>query len=199
MDVSDLLEPSSWSWTIFCILLLGACTTAKIHTVKPIGYAGRYDIIRKRWDKVANMQQARFDASGIAARGNIFIVGGTIVEFEFRYPRGPTVATKTCEIYNVSTNEWQFITSLHAPRWGGSMVYLKGALYVVGGALFRDRLDFKEVLFIESYDFEWNTWKLKTKIPVLNWNNITCKGSSPRVNKRVLRKSITKPLSLEEL
>lgn len=79
------------------------------------------------------------------------------------------------------------------------MVYLKGALYVVGGALFRGRLDSEEVLFVESYDFKVNTWRPKTKIPILNWNNITCKGSTLKVDKRVLKKPITEPLCLKEL
>ena len=36
-------------------------------------------------------------------------------------------------MFNVSTNEWQFIGSLNVSRAFGSMVCLKGTLYVLGG------------------------------------------------------------------
>ena len=69
---------------------------------------------------------------------------------------------KTCEMFNVSTNEWQFIGSLNVPRVYGSMVCLKGTLYVLGGIndLVRSELS------VECYDPAESKWIEKTAIPV---------------------------------
>ena len=70
------------------------------------------------------------------------------------------VVTATCEVYDGTTNEWQFIESLNAPCCLGSMVCLKGSLYVVEG-LPSSSLS----LVAECYDFEEKVWKEKTKLP----------------------------------
>ena len=70
--------------------------------------------------------------------------------------------SKRCEMYNVSTNEWQYIGSLNHFRVYGSMVCLKGTLYVLGGTKnTRDSL-----LAVESYDLTKDEWIKKTTIPV---------------------------------
>ena len=51
-------------------------------------------------------------------------------------------------MYNISTNEWQLIGSLMVDHFHGSMVCLKGKLYVLGGTD-----DFGESrLSVECYD-----------------------------------------------
>lgn len=92
------------------------------------------------------------------------LVALSVVLFPYEVPE---VVTETCEMYNVWTNEWQFIASLHAPRKNGSMVYLRGCLYVLGGGLSANGEVSWDALVVESYDFERNTWTPKTKIPVL--------------------------------
>lgn len=105
------------------------------------------------------MMRARSNACGTAANGKIFIAGGM----------GPNKreCNLTSEVYNVTTNEWQLIASLMAPRVGGSMVCLKGALYVVGGVCqSSSSTDDSFSLTVESSDFENKEWKQKTKIPI---------------------------------
>ena len=63
-------------------------------------------------------------------------------------------------MFNVSTNEWQFIGGLNFPRAYGSMVCLKGTLYVLGGSAFRSELS------VECYDPAENKRIVKTTIPM---------------------------------
>ena len=104
----------------------------------------------------------------MAARGRIFVAGGVINDVFRDEGVLDAVVTETCEMYNVSTNERQYIASLQKPRQGGSMVYLKGSLYEVGGKRrSKDHIP-THTLVVESYDFESNAWKPETKIPLLS-------------------------------
>ena len=82
------------------------------------------------------------------------------------FPDSDIVTTDTCEVYNVSTNLWQFIASLFAPRSSSSTVCIKGTLYVAGGYHWEDgRSSTPHALVVESNDFERNTWEIKKKMP----------------------------------
>ena len=89
-------------------------------------------------------------------------------------------------MHNISTNEWQFIGSLNAVHSFGSMVCLKGTLYVLGGT-FHDHLN------VECYDPSEDKWIKKTTIPVKMiskdiHNNDTFKGCVLKLSKGVLDK-----------
>ena len=84
----------------------------------------RFDTVENKWEEIANMQQARRCAFGVATEGKIFLTGGT----------EDWQSWKTCEMFDISSNEWQLIGSLTVDRTCGSMVRLKGTLYVLGGA-----------------------------------------------------------------
>ena len=93
--------------------------------------AERFDTVKNKWEEIANLQQERVDSFGVATEGKIFLAGGR------HTGRGLLTSwLKTCEVYNTSTNEWQLIGSLNFPRAGGSMVCLKGTLYVLGGTTY---------------------------------------------------------------
>ena len=68
---------------------------------------------------------------------------------------------KTCEVYNISTNEWQFIGSLNVPRLWGNMVCVNGTLYVLGGSQSVCRSEYT----VESYNPRENLWTQKTSTP----------------------------------
>ena len=91
------------------------------------------------------------------------------------------------EMYNTSTNEWQFIGSLKVPRAYDSMLCLKGTLYVLGGAdVFKD-----SSLCVECYDPTEDKGIFKTTIPVtmiLKDSNKTFSGCALKLFKRVLDK-----------
>ena len=121
------------------------------------------------------MQQKRGNAFGVASEGKIFVAGGTDWQAYF----------KTCEMFNVSTNEWQFIGSLNVSRAYGSMVCLKGALYVLGGSSDRSHLA------VECYDPPRDKWIVKTTIPVKmisEDNGDTFSGCVLKLSKGVLNK-----------
>ena len=116
--------------------------------------AERFDTVENKWEEIANMQQERGCAFGSATEGKIFVTGG-VQRRRSRF--------NTCEMYNISTNEWQFIGSLNVPRKYGSMVCLKGTLYVLGG---RNEFSERSELSVECYDPTEKKWILKTTIPV---------------------------------
>ena len=114
--------------------------------------AERFDTVENKWEEIANMQEKKENAFGVATEGKIFVAGGMQ---DWRW------SLKTCEMFNVSTSEWQFIGSLTVYRAYGSMVCLKGTLYVLGTNDFGGRQ-----LSVECYDPSEDKWIEKTTIPV---------------------------------
>ena len=143
--------------------------------------ARRFDTLENKWVQIADMNEERINACGVAAHGKIFVAGGCMV---------------SCEMYNVSSNEWREMASLNIPRAGASMVRVNGLLYIVGGAY--PFHSFAATL--ESYDIEtnmWTTWKKETKIPI---SNLVCpmeglqilKACSLNIRKDLLPKPISR-------
>ena len=120
--------------------------------------ADRFDVMEKKWEEITDMQQARGGAFGVASQENIFVAGGADEE---------GTVLKTCEVYNVSTNEWQLIANLNVYRTHGSMVCLGGTLYVLGGF---DQSKKNPEHSVECYDKQ-GKWTVKTTIPVERWKN----------------------------
>jgi len=139
-----------------------------------VAKAERFDTVQNEWEEIADMQEKRDCAFGVATQGKIFIAGG----------RGQWgIVSKTCEVYNISTNEWQFIGSLNVPCFWGSMVCVNGTLYVLGGT--------RNGYTVESYDPTMNEWTQKTTIPVdeiPEKENRSFKGCALKVSKAALDK-----------
>ena len=115
--------------------------------------AERFDTVGNKWEEIANMQQQKWCAFGAASEGKIFLAGG-IQE---------RMWSTTCEMYNISSNKWQLIGSLNDDlRAFGSMVCLKGTLYVLGGIRGPGEND----LSVECYDPTEDKWNKKTIMPV---------------------------------
>ena len=129
--------------------------------------AERFDTVENKWEEIANMQQKRVGSFGVGTEGKIFLAGGmrpergkgTYLETPWLFK---SARLKTCEMYNTLTNEWQLIGGLNVPRANGSMVCLKGTLYVLGGSS-----DVRQShLSVECYDPIEDKWIIKTTIPV---------------------------------
>ena len=132
------------------LYLLGGSTPGNASYVSK---AERFNIAETQWEEIADMQQGRGGAFGVASEEKIFVAGGL---------NEKNKVTKKCEMYNVSTNEWQFIGSLNTWRVYGSMVCLNGTCFVLGGTKNnRDRL-----LSVECYDSAQDKWIEKASIPV---------------------------------
>ena len=158
------------------LYLLGGSTPGNASYVSK---AERFNIAETQWEEIADMQQGRGGAFGVASEGKIFVAGGL---------NEKNKVSKKCEMYNVSTNEWQFIGSLNTWRVYGSMVCLSGTCYVLGGTKNnRDRL-----LSVECYDSTEDKWIEKTSIPVERYsteNKNTFTGCVMKLSKGVLEKS----------
>ena len=136
--------------------------------------AERFDTAGNKWEEIANMQQKRENAVGVATEGKIFVAGGSQCSQTY---------LNTCEMFNVSTNEWQFIGSLNVSRAFGSMVCLKGTLYVLGGLPVKCFV--QSELSVECYDPAENKWIEKTAIPI----KMICKGNNDAFTGCVLKLS----------
>ena len=144
-----------------------------------VSKAERFNIAETQWEEIADMQQGRGGAFGVASEGKIFVAGGL---------NEKNKVSKKCEMYNVSTNEWQFIGSLNTWRVYGSMVRLSGTFYVLGGT--KNNRD--SLLSVECYDSTEDKWIEKTSIPVERYsteNKNTFTGCVMKLSKGVLEKS----------
>ena len=146
-----------------------------------VSKAERFNIVETHWEEIADMQQGRGGAFGVASEEKIFVAGGLSEKRK---------VSKKCEMYNVSTNEWHFIGSLNTWRMYGSMVCLSGTLYVIGGTKNnRDRL-----LSVECYDSTEDKWIEKTSIPVEGYppgSKSTFTGCVMKLCKGVLEPALT--------
>ncbi|KAL9962606.1 hypothetical protein ACROYT_G031725 [Oculina patagonica] len=117
----------------------------------------RYDLNQRKWDKLADLQEARREASGAAVHRNIFIAGGW----------SETYKLKTCEVYNDITNEWQSIarSSIVCRSFYGNIMCVDDKVYAVKDCWDCAREQRGE---IECYDPDKNEWNVITKIPVSN-------------------------------
>ena len=125
--------------------------------------AERFDTVKNKWEEIADMQEGRSCAFGVATENKIFVTGGL---------RNGT-RLKTCEIYNISTNEWQLVANLNVPRFHGSMVCLNGKLYVLGGVNDRNQGE----LSVECFDPANDQWIQETTIPVTNTDPFQIKNT----------------------
>ena len=160
------------------LYLLGGSTPGNASYVSK---AERFNIAETQWEEIADMQQGRGGAFGVASEEKIFVAGGLSEKRK---------VSKKCEMYNVSTNEWHFIGSLNTWRMYGSMVCLSGTLYVLGGTKNnRDRL-----LSVECYDSTEDKWIEKTSIPVEGYapgSKSTFTGCVMKLCKGVLEPALT--------
>ena len=115
--------------------------------------AERFHTVHKKWKEIADMKQERSCAFGVATQGKIFVAGGEGRENK---------QLNSCEVYTISTNEWQFIGSLNVPRLWGSMVCVNGTLYVLGGSQKYQGFEYT----VESYDPTVKRWTQRASIPV---------------------------------
>ena len=122
--------------------------------------ADRYDLSKNKWDKIADMQEARKWACGATAHGQIFIAGGVNLQCHFS-----NMMSKSCEVYSETTNKWQYIASLRVPRYGPTnMMCVDDKLYVLGGLWSTEHHQTGKP--VECYDPVNNEWIEHTKMPV---------------------------------
>ena len=131
----------------------------------PLKECARFDTEQSEWQKIAPLNEGRANAFGVGKNGKIFIAGGSTVR------RWRIKILNTCEVYNILTDEWQFIANLTLRRTLGSMVLIDETLYVLGGSTTtRYPCPGKSSDKVECYNHEGNEWNDKATVPV---NKIT--------------------------
>ena len=134
-----------------------------IYPRKSLSHSSTFDTGGNEWREIAPLKEPRIDACGVSKNGQmIFIAGGYGLRPGWCWPGW----LKSCEVYNIATNEWQFIASLTVPRVCAQMVLIDGTLYVLGGEgeEFRDLYD--AVVPVECYDEERDIWNDITAKPI---------------------------------
>ena len=136
-----------------CLYVLGGEAVRNYSHPEYVTVAERFDTVGHQWEKIADMQQERGEAFGVAFQGKIFVAGGKDRSRK---------ELNSCEVYNITTDEWQFIGNLNVPRSHGSMLCVNGTIYVLGGSLPR----YANAHTVEVYEPVGNKWTQKTTIPV---------------------------------
>ena len=144
-----------------------------------VATAEGFNTVENQWKRIADMQQERGDAFGMAFQGKIFVAGG-------QDRSGKEL--DSCEVYSIATNEWQLIGSLNVPRVSGSMVSVNGTIYVLGGS----QPGFpRHAYTVEVYDPLVNKWTKKTTIPlerIPQGRRSSFKGCALKLSRGVLDK-----------
>ncbi|CAF1597901.1 unnamed protein product, partial [Didymodactylos carnosus] len=105
------------------------------------------------WTKEVPMLTNRSGAAACSIEHFIYVVGG--------YTSNENVATQldSVECFNILSNQWTFIQSLHCRRSAHSCVVLDRKILATGGY---DGNNFLSV--VEIYDPDTNTWEFSTSL-----------------------------------
>ena len=127
-----------------------------------LSHCSAFDVEGNAWKEIAPLKEARRDAFGVSKHDEkVFIAGGHGIFFDW---------LNSCEVYNIATNEWQFIGSLTVSRVQGKMVLINETIYVLGGRVkrpFQDPCVFPDgKIAVEWYDEERDEWNDRTIIPI---------------------------------
>ena len=117
----------------------------------------RFDPINNKMEELADINRARYNASGVVMNGKVFIAGGQ--------SSGKTMVRST-EAFDPSSNEWQCMTNLTLPHFSANMVCFEGMLFVLGGTTYTKSDGITRTLTVEMFDPGINEWKVKSSIPV---------------------------------
>ena len=147
------------------IYFLGGYSEGQFETLAD---ADRYDLRTNTWDKIADLQEPRQNASGAAACGKIFVAGGI----------NKNDISKTCEVYNEAANEWLFIARFDNTwldkMYSPALLCVDNTLYLLMRYLKVTRYQFEGEIGC-LYELHGNEWKVKTEIP--NENMLSTVGT----------------------
>ena len=124
----------------------------------------RYDLCKNKWNKVADIQESKTFLSGAACNGRIFITGK--VELG-------THETCQCEVYNETTNEWQFIANFSIKAAANPKLLSVDEKLFALGSWMRNEGGSPPDTRVECYDPDKNEWILETEIPIRTRSNTT--------------------------
>ena len=117
----------------------------------------RFDPVNNKLEELADINQARYNASGAAMNSKVFITGGQ---------SSKKMIKLSTEAFDPSSNEWQCMTNLTLPHFSANMVCFEGMLFVLGGTTYTKSDGITRTLTVEMFDPGINEWKVKSSIPV---------------------------------
>lgn len=123
----------------------------------------RFDTEENSWQEFAPLKEARSHAFGVSKtdEDKIFIAGGFGCFEDW---------LKSCEVYNIATDEWQFIASLTMSRVNGKMELIGDTIYVLGGSTkkpFKNPCPFPDgKVPVEWYDQGKDRWIDSAAMPI---------------------------------
>ncbi|MCO5558026.1 hypothetical protein L7F22_011601 [Adiantum nelumboides] len=108
----------------------------------------RFDLVRKKWERIADMKKTRFMATGIALKGSFCVLVGYQLTQE-----GTVIGHDSVEIWDPSIEEWQLIQDMWLNN-GWKIGVVKGKLY---GLSHRHT---KEVVWFDEKSNRWQkAWR----------------------------------------
>ena len=122
-----------------------------------VSTTNRFDPINNKLEELADINQARYNASGAAINGKVFVAGGQ---------SSRKMIVQSTEAFDPSSNEWQCMTNLTLPHFNASMMCSEGMLFVLGGTTYTKGDGKTRTLTVEMFDPGINEWKVKSSIPV---------------------------------
>ena len=117
----------------------------------------RFDPINNELEELADINWARYNASGAAMNGKVFIAGGQ---------SSRKTIVRSTEAFDPSSNEWQCVTDLALPHFNANMVCFEGMLFVLGGTTYTKSDGITRTLTVEMFDPGINEWEVTSSIPV---------------------------------
>ena len=84
----------------------------------------RYDPVRDRWERLADMPTARGGLAAVLVDGNLFAIGG----------ERPTTVLGDVESYNIASGTWSTLSPMRRPRHGSTAAAIGRSVYSLGGA-----------------------------------------------------------------
>jgi len=102
------------------------------------------------------MGEKRGCACGVSLEKNIYVFGGTVDAFSRH-------ASLSCEVYDITLNEWLSIAPMRVPRFLASAVLLRDQIYVFGG-IGSESVDPHSSQMVECY-VQKNQWVVAHSMP----------------------------------
>jgi N-acetylneuraminic acid mutarotase len=109
----------------------------------------RYDIVRNRWRRVADMPVGLNHAAAVAYRGDVYVLGG------YREENGGQREVATLYRYDPDRDRWTRLPSAPSARGALTAGVIRNRLYAAGGA----NSQHGAVATLEIFDFRTRRWR----------------------------------------
>jgi N-acetylneuraminic acid mutarotase len=136
-----------------CMRIVRCLGGAVLEEGDSIDLVMRYNPRRSEWSNdIAPMRSARSGAAAVVLRRKIYVCGGLLSNSEH---------TNLAEVYDPSSNQWQYINSMREHRYRPGAAVLNEKIFVCGG---QDERPGKYHESVECYSPETDQWTIITEL-----------------------------------